>query len=307
MNLTSLRMLFSVAILWAGLLSGLSASARPAGDWSSESKTKAKRALIIGLGEQQDKAWSKINGDRDVPMVRRMLEASGFTDIRTLVNRQATKAGIVKAFGRLAAECQAGDVVYVHFSGHGQQMTDLDGDEADGYDEAWVPYDACMAYCSADRGEKHISDDELGNMLASIRRRVGKSGKILVVVDACHSGGITRGMEEAAETQEAERGARDAFCIPGKAAPKGTVKQKEENWLTISACKSYESNFELKDKKVGKLSYALCQMLGKDLKLTNAEIEARLRAFMKRNPGRMQQTPVITGMKKAMSVSGMFM
>lgn len=27
-----------------------------------------KRALIIGLGKQQDKAWNKINGDKDVPL-----------------------------------------------------------------------------------------------------------------------------------------------------------------------------------------------------------------------------------------------
>ena len=91
-----------------------------------------RRALVIGLGEQQDKAWSKINGDRDVPMVQQMLRRSGFSDIRTLVNQQATKAGIVRALQTLGSDCQAGDVVYVHFSGHGQQMTDLNGDETDG-------------------------------------------------------------------------------------------------------------------------------------------------------------------------------
>ena len=30
---------------------------------------QTKRALVIGLGEQQDKAWNKINGDKDVPLV----------------------------------------------------------------------------------------------------------------------------------------------------------------------------------------------------------------------------------------------
>ena len=30
---------------------------------------QTKRALVIGLGEQQDKAWNKINGDKDVPFV----------------------------------------------------------------------------------------------------------------------------------------------------------------------------------------------------------------------------------------------
>ena len=30
---------------------------------------QTKRTLVIGLGEQQDKAWNKINGDKDVPLV----------------------------------------------------------------------------------------------------------------------------------------------------------------------------------------------------------------------------------------------
>ena len=34
---------------------------------------QTKRALVIGLGEQQDKAWNKINGDKDVPLVLAIL------------------------------------------------------------------------------------------------------------------------------------------------------------------------------------------------------------------------------------------
>lgn len=263
-----------------------------------------KRALVIGLGMQEDKAWGKINGDRDVPMVKQMLQRSGFADIRTLVNQQATKSGIVRAFQALESDCRTGDVVYVHFSGHGQQLTDLNGDETDGYDEAWIPYDAYKEYCRADGGERHLVDDELGVLLSAIRQRIGKRGKLLVVVDACHSGGITRGMEDSCEEEETERGARNIFSIPDKAAPKGSAKQEEEDWVTISACKSYQTNFELKEKKVGKLSYALCQLFEQHQTLTNEQIEAELKAFMKKHPGRMVQTPVLTGRKQTMSVSG---
>lgn len=38
---------------------------------------QTKRALVIGLGEQQDKAWKKINGDKDVPFVQAMLKNAG--------------------------------------------------------------------------------------------------------------------------------------------------------------------------------------------------------------------------------------
>ena len=82
---------------------------------------QTKRALVIGLGEQQDKAWNKINGDKDVPLVQGMLKSAGFKSVTTLVNRQATKVGIVGAFKRMTASCKHGDVVYIHYSGHGNR------------------------------------------------------------------------------------------------------------------------------------------------------------------------------------------
>ena len=45
---------------------------------------QTKRALIIGLGEQQDKAWNKINGDKDVPLVQGMLKSAGFKSVTQL-------------------------------------------------------------------------------------------------------------------------------------------------------------------------------------------------------------------------------
>ena len=42
---------------------------------------QTKRAIIIGLGERQDKAWNKINGDKDVPFVQAMLKSAGFRSV----------------------------------------------------------------------------------------------------------------------------------------------------------------------------------------------------------------------------------
>ena len=36
------------------------------------------------LGEQQDKAWNKINGDKDVPLVQGMLKSAGFKSVTQL-------------------------------------------------------------------------------------------------------------------------------------------------------------------------------------------------------------------------------
>ena len=40
---------------------------------SMQLHAQTKRALVIGLGEQQDKTWNKINGDKDVPFVQSKL------------------------------------------------------------------------------------------------------------------------------------------------------------------------------------------------------------------------------------------
>lgn len=115
---------------------------------------QTRRALIIGVGQQEDKKWGKINGDKDVPFVEEILRNAKFKagNIRKLVNRQATKAAIVDAFKSLAIQSKYGDVVYVHFSGHGQQMKDVHNDEKDGLDECWIPYDAYKRPCAKRHG-----------------------------------------------------------------------------------------------------------------------------------------------------------
>ena len=45
---------------------------------------QTKRALVIGLGEQQDKAWNKINGEKDVPLVQGILKSAGFKSVTQL-------------------------------------------------------------------------------------------------------------------------------------------------------------------------------------------------------------------------------
>ena len=42
---------------------------------------QTKRTLVIGLGEQPDKVWNKINGDKDVPLVLGMLKSAGFRSV----------------------------------------------------------------------------------------------------------------------------------------------------------------------------------------------------------------------------------
>ena len=101
-----------------------------------------RRALVFGLGEQLDKTWAKIHGDNDVYYVVQMLQTMGYTDIKTLKNKEATKQSMVQAFLDLAARCNKGDVVYVHYSGHGQLMTDMNGDES----KKWSKNECCYTF-----------------------------------------------------------------------------------------------------------------------------------------------------------------
>ncbi|WP_298521425.1 caspase family protein [uncultured Prevotella sp.] len=263
---------------------------------------QTKRALVIGLGEQQDKAWNKINGDKDVPYVQAMLKNAGFKSVTTLVNRQATKVGIVRAFKRMTASCKHGDVVYIHYSGHGQQMTDVHNDERDGLDECWIPYDACRKASATYHGEKHLTDDELNVYLNAIRDKIGAKGKLLVVIDACHSGDGTRGDED-----EVVRGVEEVFeavksLIIGDNDKEKVINQKAkplaERWITLSACKSDQVNIEMKNPAVGKLTYALWMELKNGDKINNEEFIKRIRKFVNRNTSSRPQQPVLTGNDK---------
>lgn len=274
---------------------------------SQLSYSQTKRALIIGLGEQQDTSWGKINGDKDVSYVKNMLVPSGFTDITTLVNREATKDAIVKEFNSLAKRAKLDDVIYIHYSGHGQQMTDLNKDEKDRYDESWIPYDAFRRYCSNDKGNKHLCDDEIAYLLTSIRNRIGLNGKIIVVVDACHSGDsskeITNDVDQeynttvipSDETDYVVRGVIDRFIIPqGNASL--PVKRYDESWITISACESYQLNLELKNPQVGRLTYALYNIWKQNNALTNNQLLEALTEKMNQGKSvRIKQSPKITG------------
>jgi metacaspase-1 len=52
-----------------------------------------------------------------------------------------TRANIISAMHWLVAGAQPNDSFFFHFSGHGSQTLDLDGDEEDGFDETILPVD----------------------------------------------------------------------------------------------------------------------------------------------------------------------
>lgn len=255
---------------------------------------QTKHGLVIGLGQYKDKSWGTIHGDKDVPLVQKMLTSYGYKDITTLVNKEATKFGITSSFENLSKKCKKGDVVYIHFSGHGQQITDLNGDEEDGFDEAWIPYDAMYAYSKSYKGENHLIDDEIAKYLNIIKGKIGASGKILLVVDACHSGDSDRGSED---EEEYIRGASDDFVIPMERTPK-RIAQIKENWMTLTACKNVQNNCEVKIRNgefYGILTYALYSQSANLKTADNQKILNNLQQYVNLNRKRGHQTVTLSG------------
>lgn len=225
------------------------------------SAAQNRYALLIGIGDYpQDSGWNKIHGDNDVSIIKTLLLQQGFVEdnIMVLKNAEATKSGILSAMDQLRGKAQTGDVVYIQFSGHGQQVTDLNGDEEDHFDEAWIPYDAKKKYVAGEyEGQNHILDDELNKFLNGLRSKVGIRGKIVLVADACHSGSGSRGLGDDEEVYV--RGTDEKFIIPGGGA---NIVRKEEPvyWLYVGACKPYQTNYEYKTADgvfYGSLSYVI--------------------------------------------------
>ena len=239
--------------------------------------SQSKRAFMVGISNyswnQQltdGKGWNDIHGENDVNLLVPTLKKQGFT-VQKLCNREATANNIRKSLTSFSEKCKSGDIVYLHFSCHGQPFEDYDGDESDGWDEALVPFDALKEYQQGKYiGENHITDDELNSYLKTIRNRVGPQGFVYVVIDACHAGSSYRGDED--EDSVVIRGTDKGFSKSNKQyAPRidkrGKIKvEKSANMANIcilEACRSYQMNREIYENGqfYGSLSFYINKLL----------------------------------------------
>ena len=234
-----------------------------------------KHALLIGISDypqykDSEDSWSRIHGANDVQLLSPILSNQGFK-VTTLTNKSATHSAIEKSLRKLSQSIHSGDIVYIQFSGHGQAVEDENGDEVDGWDEAFVPYDAKRCYReNSYRGENHLLDDKLNNHLNVIRKKVGENGIVYVVIDACHAGSSYRGNET--DDSVYIRGTDIGFSKSGKPyTPKidkrGNIRISTENGMApivmLEACRSYEVNTEIKQngQYYGPMSYYISRQL----------------------------------------------
>lgn len=151
-------------------------------------QAQEKRALLVGINDYTHgpAEWDLRGCENDVHMTREVLITKfGFPpeNVKVLLSGQATAQNIVQGIEDwLIAASKSGDIVYFHFSGHGTQIDDQDGDEEDGKDEMLCPADIQWG-----QAHTYITDDQLKVLLDRIPAR-----HITVVLDACHSGTGTR-------------------------------------------------------------------------------------------------------------------
>jgi hypothetical protein len=138
--------------------------------------------LHIGLNAvdaRQYEGWAGtlVACEADAKDMHAITSARGFAS-SMLLTRKATAAAVTAGVRRAARKLDAGDLFVLSYSGHGGQVRDPSGEEADWEDETWVLWD------------RQLLDDELYALWGAFKPGV----RILVLSDSCHSGTVVRDM-----------------------------------------------------------------------------------------------------------------
>jgi len=147
--------------------------------------TGRRKALLIGINYfgQKGQLRGCINDVKNLSTY--LKETHGYqredmvclTDDQQNPMSQPTKANMIRAMHWLVKDARPNDSLVFHYSGHGGQTEDLDGDEEDGYDEVVYPVDFRQA--------GHIVDDEMHEIMV---RPLQPGVRLTAIFDSCHSG-----------------------------------------------------------------------------------------------------------------------
>ena len=137
-------------------------------------------SLHIGLNAVSAAAYAGWDGplaacEFDANDMAAIAKAKGMKPT-VLLTKKGTRANVLAGMRGAARALSAGDLFFMSYSGHGGQVPDVSGDEADKQDETWCLYDG------------QLIDDELYFELSQFKAGV----RILVLSDSCHSGTVTR-------------------------------------------------------------------------------------------------------------------
>jgi len=111
-------------------------------DQYQELSNATKRAVLIGINYKGHKKGELFGCHNDAfNMYNYIQDFYGFQDQDVVVladdgdHPLPTKAAILQAYRHVVTVSKPGDSIFLHYSGHGTKVKDLNGDEDDGYDE----------------------------------------------------------------------------------------------------------------------------------------------------------------------------
>ena len=118
-------------------------------------------AIHIGLNLVDPEHYGGWDGqlagcENDADDMLALSTARGF-EASTIITSAATASAVTEAVSAAAETLQAGDILFLTYSGHGGQVPDTSTDEDDHLDETWVLYD------------RQLIDDELWALYASFQ------------------------------------------------------------------------------------------------------------------------------------------
>jgi hypothetical protein len=224
-----------------------------------------KHQLLVGINYvgQDAELRGCVN---DICDVNNYLGAKGFTGgCQVLENTPLppTKKVIVEEMRKFIAVPAA--MKYVHYSGHGSQLRDENGDEVDSRDECICPID--IDWNAPDNN--FIRDDELNKILV---RGLPDGCKLRVLFDSCHSG--------------------SALDLPFRCDENGFIARENKSKpcgdvIFISGCKDFQTSADAQfgSRANGALTKAFLTILAEkgDTPLTWRQLVERMRAWLVAN------------------------
>ncbi len=233
-------------------------------------------ALVIGIDDYPYVYANPLRGCRnDAERMAGLLTAGFGFEVRSLLDREATRAGILGAMDELLEQAKKDDRVVLHFSGHGSQIKTREGDSV----ESLLPHDS-------GRGEhpnRDVTDREIYGWLL---RLTAKTPYVTLIFDSCHAGGIVRDLEVPARGVEADE--RPAALADKQAFNGGATRQGgdrdpgpsgwlplSERYTLIAACRDGERSRELEDPATGRFHGAFTCFLAEELERRRGEMSYR--------------------------------
>ncbi len=266
----------------------------------------AKRALLIGINLYKIPGADLRGCVNDVKNLRAALRTYyGFPErnIKTVIDYQATKSRMQAEITKLIGKAKRGDVLLIHYSGHGSNVPDKNGDEADRRDEILCP-------TNLDWKDPFL-DDWLRTTLDNIPAGVN----LTVIMDCCHSGTNTRAIQPS-DAKRVERylpspwdlvAAESGHRLTGelrsiRAARRSNATRGRDvvsvdiPELLITGCRSTQTSADayIGGSYNGALTYSLVGAIKeKKGKLTYRQLHTRILELLKK--GRFDQVPQLEG------------